>query len=236
MIRRHHPPNETENETKEIDLDKCLAKTEKDDNNQIIPGMNIEEHSILTGYVAREIVKRFPLFVDNNLLPEGYETLVALHDIGKISKVFQWKIYNSLTDSSLVPTFITKPHVDLASSAFSHTLVGQSYFNDVLKNPAGGRIIAAHHGRCLNLSHNATDNVFGGLVFNDARKKLQSKVERVFRNKVPTLEFSLPTEENFLLTCLTMVSDRISSSRTISELKEYGYQKLAEISLREACV
>lgn len=233
MIRRRHPQENIENEIKEIDLNKCLAKTEEDEDNKTVPGMNIEEHSFLTGYIAREIAKRFPNLIENNLVPEGYETIVALHDIGKISKVFQWKIYNSLSDPALIPSFVTKPRVNMSSSAFSHTLVGQSYFNDMLKNPAGGRIIAAHHGRCLNLSHNATDNVFGGTAYNEAREKLQAKVERAFKHKVPTLELFPYTEEHAFLTGLTIVSDRISSSRTLSELKEYGYQKLAEIAIRE---
>ncbi len=55
-----------------------------------LPGCSVKEHCLATAEVAQQLLKLFP---DEFLhqLPEGLLTLVALHDIGKISPGFQTK-------------------------------------------------------------------------------------------------------------------------------------------------
>ena len=217
--------------TEVVEIDKCLAKTEKFDES-IIPGMTVEEHCLLSGYVSQFLVETLPYLEKNNLFPEGYDSVVALHDIGKISRVFQWNIYSNLPDLP-VPPFVLNPHVDTTSQSFKHTAVGQAYLNDVMKNRTIGQIVADHHGIRPNLLNNAMDDVFGGIPYNEARKELQRIIESNFKHDIP-LSDSISKEEQSFLTGLTVVSDWISSARNKSELKEASYNKVAEQAVREA--
>ena len=47
------------------------------------------------GSVAQELVNRLPDWLQNELLPSGYELVAAAHDLGKISPHFQEKIYSA---------------------------------------------------------------------------------------------------------------------------------------------
>lgn len=228
LLRKKDSPDQR---TEAVEIGKCLAKTERN-GKTVIPGMNVEEHCLLSGYVSKYLAEIFPYLVESHLFPEGYDTVVALHDIGKISRVFQWIIYGNLTDVPL-PSFLSEPHVDITSLSFKHTAVGQAYLNDVMKNKTVGQIIADHHGIRPHLVNNATDSVFGGIPYNEARKSLQRKIENTFNHTIPHSD-SISVNEQSFLTGLTVVSDWISSARSRSELKEANYKELAERAVREA--
>ena len=214
-----------------VELDGCLAKTEIKEN-EIVPGMSVEQHCLLSGYVSRCVAEVLPYLQSEGLFPVGYDTVVALHDIGKISNVFQWNIYSNLSCPKL-PAFVSDPKLDTSSPSLRHTAVGQAYLNDEMRNRAVGQIVAAHHGIISSLLYNATDNVFGGVGYNNARKVLQIELEKSFNHTIPLAD-SISKEEQLFLTGLTVVSDWISSARSISELQNCTYQTLAERAVNEA--
>lgn len=68
----------------------CWAKTTKDTTGGEVPGISVREHCLNVGCVAEVLTGRLPEPLQN-LLPAVAVTLVALHDIGKISPGFQQK-------------------------------------------------------------------------------------------------------------------------------------------------
>lgn len=73
----------------QVSLDICYAKTYCK-NGQKFLGRKIVDHCYIVGLVARELIKRMPLFF-GCLYPRGSELICALHDVGKVSPTFQEK-------------------------------------------------------------------------------------------------------------------------------------------------
>ncbi len=216
----------------EIDLNKCLAKTETE-NNIVFPGMSVEQHCLLSGYVSRYLSKVFPYLVKEGLFLDGYDSIVALHDIGKISIAFQWIIYSKITNKDLIPDFLIEPNFDTSSSDLKHPLVGQAYINDELSNYKVAQIVANHHGFKPHKTGMTNDEVFGGVQYNKGRKELQKVIENSLNSKIPNQSL-INYDEQAFLTGLTVVSDWISSARSLSELKESNYDELAYRAVQEA--
>lgn len=79
----------------ELSLDFCYAKTYVR-NGQKYLGRTIFDHCYIVGLVARELIKRTPNFLQK-LYPKGSELIAALHDVGKISPIFQEKIRRAIS-------------------------------------------------------------------------------------------------------------------------------------------
>lgn len=79
-----------------IELNACLAKTVQIDGKSC-PGFNVFDHLFIVGLIAKELKNRlFNGFLEDLQIP-GIELIVALHDLGKISPIFQNKIYKRIS-------------------------------------------------------------------------------------------------------------------------------------------
>ena len=118
------------------------AKTTGADN---APGISVHDHCLNVGCVAEALIAALPPAV-RALLPPGAATLVALHDVGKITLGFQAKCPQWLARNGALPT--SSPG-EIALSVSDHALVSQVFLHRIL--PATARLwavaVGAHHGR-----------------------------------------------------------------------------------------
>lgn len=224
----------------QVDVDKCLAKTEAR-SNCVVPGMSVEEHCILSGAVSKVLQSILSVQRSVGLFPNGFDLIVSLHDIGKVSKPFQSLIYKSLTDKSSIPDFVSINDTSERTS-INHAQIGSSclfgFLNKTLKVEIDEAdwdsiawIVGSHHGKNPKSVYLADDPILGGSEYNEARLDLIKHLEKHFGTILPR---ALAFYEKQFLSGLTVVSDWISSARTRDELLAYGYKKLAMKAVEDA--
>lgn len=117
-----------------------------------MPGCSIFEHGQAAGEVAKLLLGLLPENL-RKLLPDGLVTLVALHDIGKISPGFQtkcaqWRGPYGDTDDATLKAW--------SGRNGSHATISQYLLKELLKEKRDGKIrkwkayaecLGAHHGR-----------------------------------------------------------------------------------------
>lgn len=116
----------------------CWAKT----NHLGQPSLKVETHSLIVGRIAEVLVETLLPSI-KALIPSGASTLIAAHDIGKLTPGFQlkcplWDFYDV--------TF-TQTHQNKLET--NHASVSQSYLQGTLQNPEATRWLVAtggHHG------------------------------------------------------------------------------------------
>lgn len=212
-----------------VSIDSCLAKTE-DYDGQIKDGMSVEEHCVLSGFVAEELCRIYSLQCSIGLFPPGFDFIVALHDIGKVSKPFQDMIHGCLDErkKSILPKH---DQIGLSCvSNFTHE------FCDSCLNGADwysiAWIVGSHHGRNPSCGYQPEDEILGGVEYEKARVELVRRlIQRFGQFKLPEC---IASWERQFLSGLTIVSDWVSSARTLQELNEYGYSKLAKKAVEDA--
>ena len=212
-----------------VNLEDCLAKTEFVDGNTV-KGMTVKEHCVLTGYIAKELYKT--IYASNNLIPyiSQSDFIASLHDIGKISKPFQNKIYGALSEKEDVPSYII-PSKDLLTTIHRHDSIGQVFISEYGEKhreqawDAISRVVGGHHGlHPTNEVFFAEDSILGGKPYNEQREELLKELENIFGNNLPA---SFTDEEISFLTGLTIVSDWISSAVSKKELLCPDYKSIA---------
>lgn len=133
---KHHPLPE---------LESCWAKTVLSTG---LPALTVRDHSIHVGAVAGTIIHFLPTQVSQQL-PTGACTLVALHDIGKITIGFQKKCPLWLHFSEIQNVGLEGNHAKV-----SHSFLGE-YITD--RNPAQWAIcLGGHHGKYNSPQRNIT--------------------------------------------------------------------------------
>jgi len=120
-------------------LNDCWAKTDPFSG---LPGLSVGNHCRIVGLVSQELIKQLPDSV-SRLLPQGITTLIAAHDIGKLTPGFQlkcqsWSYYKN--------TFANTHHDRLEKN---HASVSQSHLQQSLLDPKASLWLVAtggHHG------------------------------------------------------------------------------------------
>ena len=212
-----------------VSLDSCLAKTEESDDHRK-DGMSVEEHCVLSGFVAEELCRIYSLQFSIGLFPPGFDFIVALHDIGKVSKPFQDMIHGCLDErnKSILPR---------------HDQIGKACVSSFAQEPCEvclrkadwysiAWIVGSHHGRNPSCGYQPNDEILGGVEYEKARVELVRRlIQRFGLQNLPT---SISSCERQFLSGLTVVSDWVSSARTLQELNEHGYANLAKKAVEDA--
>lgn len=153
-------------------LKECLAKTRLASDGSQVCGCTVEAHLRAVCLVLRELRNVFvgtPVYA---LLPPVTEWLSALHDIGKMTPVFQQKIYAAL---KIKKDFGISFPLEKENHGLSTQLVLRQRFGERF-----AKISAAHHGfGFLSTSyHTEQAEWLGGSEWEKLRKLLIENLER----------------------------------------------------------
>lgn len=206
------------------------AKTTQDG----LPGCEVWQHGMAAAEVARKILERRPDY--ERLLPDGTITLVAVHDVGKISPGFQTKcpMWQG-PDGESPPDELKKWALFYESR---HALITYSvlrqYYKKCLKS-RNGRVWAgcagAHHGVPVDQMVSSKE-ILPDDWWTESRKLVDLMVSRY---GVLPMERKIPETIQRVLTGLMIVSDWIASHEECfpPERVNVDYQMQAEQALRK---
>jgi len=221
-----------------IELNKeCIAKTYTTDNEspEIKIGMTVKQHSLIVTAVAETLYSRLPQNL-LSLIPPNFKTIVALHDLGKISLEFQFKTlpekllreYHNIFDKINV----TKTHHPILSSRSIKSYLEDKNYKKVTNIDRILRIVGQHHGSFTNQC-SMNDHVDNSLY--EERRKFIMEMEQKFGSLM--IESDISEEQETFLSGLLVFSDWVGSSEEwfhseeIKELDYNNYLNLAEKAL-----
>lgn len=187
----------------------CPAKT-FNQNGEITQGRSVFNHCQIVGEVAREIIRRLPSGIAQNLFPSGAPFAAASHDIGKVSPTFFNKITRACS-GKLIPGFPP----DLEKEWGGHAGVSQLTARALEAPEFVPEILGQHHGFSPSVAgKRATDESFGGSEWQCEREKLVQALQEYFGESWPYIK-SVPQAR--LVAGLTSVADWIGSGEFFEE-------------------
>ena len=196
---------------KVISLNECLAKTIRLSSGNR-PGVSVETHCRIVGFVARELLSRLPAWLRKSLFPKGSELIAAAHDIGKVSPAFQEKIHIDIeTDLG-----IADPEQDKRNGF--HWAVSQATVNQLPKYIP--EILGRHHGynsQCVNLPDS---EVYGGVGWQKQRMDLLDVLKKELNVDWPIIHTAMLSD---VIAGLTTVADWIGSGSLFDEADKSGH-------------
>ncbi len=202
-------------ESFDIPIENCLAKTIKG-NKGSVGGISVTNHCIIAGVVARELISCMPKFFGEPLNRFSADSIVAVHDIGKISPSFQERIYYSIGQRlGLVSG------CDVDSAIGGHCVVGKETLRELRMDVS--EIIGRHHGYIPIQGDGACAEKYGGRRWHVKRLRAIAYIQRKLGRKIP--KGKIPYEYRELLCGLTTVSDWIASGgifETMSSLPDWN--------------
>src|SRR5690606_13022823 len=131
-----------------------------------LKGRSVFNHCQIVGEVAKEILSRLPQQFREALFPNGSELAAAAHDIGKVSPTFQEKIFRG-TDGYTKNTHPLLKGVDpeIEKNWGGHAGVSQVTADTFAIGDLIPKILGQHHGYSPTISQLATDQAFGGVIW-----------------------------------------------------------------------
>ncbi|MDQ0288266.1 CRISPR-associated helicase Cas3' [Oligosphaera ethanolica] len=149
----------------------CLAKTIRRPDGSQHMGCTVEAHLQAVCYVLRELKKSFAHTSLVDFLPPIAEWLAALHDIGKLTPVFQEKIYAAL---GIKKNFGVSYPFEKENHGLSTQLVLRRRFGDRFS-----QVAAAHHGfGFLSTTFHSEDSQWlGGAEWDTLRDQMITNLE-----------------------------------------------------------
>ncbi len=190
------------------ELHDCWAKTDPDAGE---PSISVISHCITVGAVAQSLLKSLSDSVRRKI-PQGAQTLVAAHDVGKLTPGFQikaprWKFFDSISSALLRNTLCT-----------NHSLMSQAHLVGRCQTPAAVNWLVStggHHGRYpLGFRTKVPKNrrCEGGVDgFGALRDELMEKLFELF-GPLPEENADGERERIHLLTGFTIFADWIGSN------------------------
>jgi CRISPR-associated endonuclease/helicase Cas3 len=199
----------------EIRLEDCWAKTNLHTG---LPCLSVKDHCVIVGTVAQVLFNRLPKTLQA-ILPSGSITLVAAHDIGKLTPGFQlkaplWPLHDRLS-RSIIADNLTKNHAIVSQ----WHLQLHEHFNKSRKQQYWLISTGGHHGsyssgdRPLKPGFNRQSAIYegGNRDFTDLRDELLQILMTHF-GTLPTAVGKNENERIHLLTGFTIFSDWIGSN------------------------
>lgn len=184
----------------------CPAKSHTTRDGGIHPGRSVFNHCQIVGEVSKEIIRRI---VNPNLramFPEGSSFTAGSHDIGKVSPTFYNKIMRAC---SRVPVPGFNP--DLERGWGGHAGVSQLTAKALGAPEFVPEILGKHHGFSPPLAgKRTTDEIFGGVAWQQEREKLVSALQGALGESWPEVESAAQAR---VLAGLTSVADWIGSGQ-----------------------
>lgn len=191
-----------------IPLQNCLAKTIRL-KSSISPGVSVATHCLIVGYVARALLNRLPVWLRQSLFSEGSELIAAIHDIGKVSPVFQEKIHHVVGDKFGTTNYGLEEKYIGYHSGISQATV------EKLCSKYISEIIGRHHGYTPSCVHSCDAEVYGGLSWQQERVKLIKVLKDDLKVDWPVISSVLHSD---VLAGLTTVADWIGSGQLFDKV------------------
>ena len=251
------PPKKLEaNKNQPVDLSDFvfLSKTVQGSENENLPGLDVETHCRITGYVASKILSLFPEKLYGILFVKAAPLAAAAHDIGKINPDFQKMIYEgcSAQRDVMVKRAIEKLQSMGADSSNAkrkgrsfHAKVTQIVLNKV--RPELKKYIAViegmHHGFRPIDSTPYSEEIYGEIPWIQARHGLLEKLESEFGTEgidCRAWQDIQSWNEACIVGGLIIVADWIASGgqfaclKNMDRLSHEKLIKMAENAVREA--
>lgn len=189
-----------------LELDACLAKTRHDPDGNLGPGVSVETHCLATFEVARQLLKYYSNFCTESLWKEKSILLAPLlHDAGKISPLFQQKIFSAIQED--FPPLIPR---DLKFQE-NHCVTSLLTLNRMnLRKLA--QIAASHHGSyCSSNETGACDEILGGKAWETLREEFVKKLASECDLELTDIPEEIWEKEKELILGLTILADWLSS-------------------------
>ncbi|RLB95737.1 MAG: CRISPR-associated helicase/endonuclease Cas3 [Deltaproteobacteria bacterium] len=185
----------------------CAAKTTADGQ----AGISVQEHCEYVGEVAAALIRRLPGAVRRQI-PDNVVSLIALHDVGKVSPGFQRKYFKEML-RRLSPTLY---RYDSTNFKDNHAEISEASLKSWLKDHQNGNPDVERWGEVLGSHHGIRDipsadgiDPYGGLSWQKERHKLIA----VLLKRFGPLPNSRPASQQQLqiISGLTCVADWIAS-------------------------
>lgn len=140
-------------------------------------------HCQIVGEIAKELVRRLPATISQNVYPPGIELVAAIHDVGKVSPYFQAKLLRNITEGQPNAEKLLKQITDpsIEKQWGGHAGVSQVTVKAENVGRYVAEIVGQHHGFSPQVGARiATDEVFGGELWQALRRELLTELQRFF--------------------------------------------------------
>lgn len=212
-----------------------ISKTIFTQSKQIIAGIDVTSHCLITGYVAGAILDCFPQQLRESIFPDSSEFLAACHDVGKISPAFQKMIYKNISDfnDEEYPE-LKKVDADWAARKNNcfHAAVTQAVFETILKGSISrdmdfiSAIEGMHHGFRPKSVLNENAESYGSKEWTKLRHELVETLYSVF---LPSKKLEMIGSWNKACSIggLIIVADWIASGGKFSDFTQDFFNALS---------
>lgn len=230
MVRIRHSARYAEKKQQAVaavPFEEVIAKTVKVNGN-VLPGMTILEHSILTGKIAEHFVNSLPERLQD-LFGTDAVLAAACHDIGKVNQYFYCRIQVAVDkgDSPLCKGIIASlnladgknplRYLKSAESAFNyHPGLGYITFFAITHNHYLASVIGRHHGFFKKIVFDEPLSSAGGAAWYTERQRLFHALEQIWPL---TLKQDIDYLKALMWSGLVSVSDWISSSELFDKFE-----------------
>ncbi|MFH1096453.1 MAG: CRISPR-associated helicase Cas3' [Candidatus Desantisbacteria bacterium] len=204
------PKNKQKIEIPLLPFKDCLAKTIRSCSGNS-PGVSVETHCRIVGYVAQELLSRLPAWLRESLFPEGSELIAAAHDVGKVSPAFQEKIHRNIKE------ILGLMDPDQDRNIGYHSAVSQATVNQSPKYVP--EILGRHHGYNSQGINLPDSEVYGGFDWQKQRMDLLDVLKKDLNVDWPIIPAALHSD---VLAGLTTVADWIGSGHLFDEADKNG--------------
>ncbi len=212
MLRQTHRNAQVSHVSQAMSLKECLAKTRTLYNGNVIAGMDVLNHCIIVGVVARELMERMPSFLVETLFPKGSELIAAAHDLGKVSPTFQEKINQALDVPKSIPE-LAHVNPELEKTWGGHAGASQATLDGLYKTIP--QIVGRHHGYTPSNPPLASDEKIGGVVWQNRRLELLDNLEKALNVTFPSISDKRQIDA---ISGLTSVADWIGSGHLFDQI------------------